>query len=560
MVRFLERNGYDVSYFAGVDSDRYGSELLEHKLFLSVGHDEYWSGTQRANVEAARDCRSQPRLLQRQRGVLEDALRAEYRRQRDALPHARLVQGDARNAKIDPLPTTWTGTWRDPRFSPPADGGRPENNLTGQLFMVNDGATGSISVPAADGKMRFWRNTSVATLGASATATLPNGTLGYEWDTDPDNGFRPAGAFRVSSTTVANAPVLVDYGTNFGSATAEHHMTMYRSGSSLVFGAGTVQWAWGLDSNHDRGSAAADSRMQQATVNLFADQGVQPSTLMTGLVAASPSADTTAPTSTIASPTAGSSVGAGATVTITGTAADTGGVVGGVEVSTDDGTTWHPATGRASWSYLWRTGSGGTATIKTRAVDDSGNLQTPGAGITVTVGSSSQTCPCSIFGTSATPAKAAETSDNSALEIGMKFRSTVAGKVTALRFFKGATNTGTHTGHLWTSTGTLLATATFTNETATGWQEVTLATPVTHHAPTRPTSPPTTPPRALRGRRGLLHLRRRRQPTAARPQRRRRRRQRRLRLRRARHFPHQHLPLRELLGRRRLLARHGLHA
>ena len=43
MVRFLEANGYDVSYFTGVDSDRIGSEILEHKTFLSVGHDEYWS-------------------------------------------------------------------------------------------------------------------------------------------------------------------------------------------------------------------------------------------------------------------------------------------------------------------------------------------------------------------------------------------------------------------------------------------------------------------------------------------------------------------------------------
>ena len=55
MVRWLERNGYDVSYFTGVDSDRHGSEILEHEAFLSVGHDEYWSAGQRANVEAARD-------------------------------------------------------------------------------------------------------------------------------------------------------------------------------------------------------------------------------------------------------------------------------------------------------------------------------------------------------------------------------------------------------------------------------------------------------------------------------------------------------------------------
>ncbi len=54
MVRWLERNGYDVSYSSGVDTDRRGGELLEHRVFLSVGHDEYWTGRQRRNVEAAR--------------------------------------------------------------------------------------------------------------------------------------------------------------------------------------------------------------------------------------------------------------------------------------------------------------------------------------------------------------------------------------------------------------------------------------------------------------------------------------------------------------------------
>jgi hypothetical protein len=54
MVRWLEANGYNVSYFTGMDTDRRGAELLEHRAFLSVGHDEYWSAGQRSNVEAAR--------------------------------------------------------------------------------------------------------------------------------------------------------------------------------------------------------------------------------------------------------------------------------------------------------------------------------------------------------------------------------------------------------------------------------------------------------------------------------------------------------------------------
>jgi hypothetical protein len=63
-------------------------------------------------------------------------------------------------------------------------------------------------------------------------------------------------------------------------------------------------------------------------------------------------------------------------------------------------------------------------------------------------------------------------------------RSDVSGYITGLRFYKGAADTGTHVGHLWSSTGTLLAAATFGNETASGWQTVSFATPVAINANT----------------------------------------------------------------------------
>ena len=89
---------------------------------------------------------------------------AEHRRDQHAEPHAGLLQGDALR-RADRTRQTWTGTWRDPRFSPPGDGGRPQNALTGQFFMVNSGTT-DIKVPAQYAKLRFWRNTAVATLTA----------------------------------------------------------------------------------------------------------------------------------------------------------------------------------------------------------------------------------------------------------------------------------------------------------------------------------------------------------------------------------------------------------
>ena len=78
---------------------------------------------------------------------------------------------------------------------------------------------------------------------------------------------------------------------------------MYRAASgALVFGAGTVQWSWGLDGIHDGPQTTPDPAMRQATVNLFADMGVQPDTLQPGLQIATASTDVAAPTSTITSP------------------------------------------------------------------------------------------------------------------------------------------------------------------------------------------------------------------------------------------------------------------
>ena len=365
MVRWLERNGYDVSYSTGVDSDRRGAEIREHRAFLSVGHDEYWSGAQRANVEAARNAGvhlaffSGNEVFWKTRWESSHRTLVSYKE-----THA--------NAKIDPLPV-WTGTWRDPRpFNP--EGGKPENALTGTIFTVNSG-TRALQVPAAEGRLRLWRN---AGLPQGVTATLTDDTVGYEWDEDLDNGARPPGLVRLSSTTASGVEKLLDFGSTYGLGTATHRLTLYRDpngagADALVFGAGTVQWSWGLDAEHDGGSPTPSGSMQQATINLFADMRVQPATLQAGLTPAAASADILPPRS--APGTQARSVTAGTPVTVSGTAADSGGGrVGGVEVSVD-GLSWHPATGRESWSYTWTPAASGQVTIRSRAVDDSGNLE-----------------------------------------------------------------------------------------------------------------------------------------------------------------------------------------
>jgi hypothetical protein len=481
MIRFLEANGYDVSYIASADTDRSGSLLTNHKIFLSVGHDEYWSGQQRANVQAALNAGVNLGFFSGN----EVFWKTRWSSSIDGsnTPYRTLVSYKEThfNGPVDPQdPPTWTGTWADPRFSPPADGGLPPNQLTGQMFNVNEG-TAAIKVPFQYSKTRFWRNTAVAKLTSGQTLTLAPNTLGYEWDQDVDNGFRPAGEFDLSSTTVSGLQTFTDYGsiTN-NSDTQTHNLSLYRAASgALVFGAGTVQWSWGLDADNPN-NQAADKNIQQATVNLFADMGVQPQSLLAGLVAASASGDHTAPTSTISSPTAGATFQDGAKVTISGSATDSGGgIVTGVEVSTDGGTTWHPAQittpdgTTVSWSYSWIASGAPSANIKTRAVDDSANLETPSSGISVNVN-----CPCSLWAPNIAPAQA-DGGDGASVEVGVKFQSTEFGQITGVRFYKATTNTGTHIGSLWTSTGQLLASATFTGESVSGWQSVTFSSPVT---------------------------------------------------------------------------------
>ncbi len=272
MIRWLERNGYDVSYETGVDTDRYGgADPQPQDLHVLRARRVLVRAAARQRHQRARR-RREPRLLQRQRGLLEDALGGQ-------LPHARLLQGDARERPRRPL-GVWTGTFMDNRSINP-DGPRPQNALTGTLFSVTSG-TRAIEVPAQYHNMPFWRDSGVGT-------TLPDGTLGYEWDSDNDHQRLPAarrgGPLR-DHTTATGVSVLTDQGSTYNTTgTASHSLTLYRAPSgALVFGAGTVQWAWGLDTLHDRDPSTVSRPMQQATLNLLADMQVQPATRQNDLM------------------------------------------------------------------------------------------------------------------------------------------------------------------------------------------------------------------------------------------------------------------------------------
>ena len=176
--------------------------------------------------------RREPRVLQRQRGVLEDALGVEQRRRHgDAVPDAGDLQGHAlRRAR----PTRWRGPAPGATRASARRGRRPAREradraaLHRQLRAPSDiTVPAAVQEPAAVAEHRRWRTSAP---GRRARSAPGEQTLGFEWDIDADNGFRPRGSFELSSTTVTGVESFTDYGTHRRRRhrPQTHHLTLYR--------------------------------------------------------------------------------------------------------------------------------------------------------------------------------------------------------------------------------------------------------------------------------------------------------------------------------------------
>ena len=302
--------------------------------------------------------------------------------------------------KCDPN-VEWTGLWRDGCSDPTGNACKPENALSGEISW--DGVTDGITVPDTYKNLRFWRNTpNIVNLAPGTSYSFAQGTLGYEWDWEQYFPSYPPGRVTMSNTVSDQGRV--------------HKLSLYRdvTSKSIVFGAGTVQWAWGLDSHHDPNqgfTGAVDQNMQQATINVLTDMGALAATIQSPLILNQLPPDNTPPVSVITAPVNGATLPQNTPYTITGTATDVGGVVAGVEVSLDGGVTWNAATGTSSWTFSWTPNLPGQVTIESRAFDDIGNIESAGGSegsanivnVTVVPPSPPTNCPCTIFTTAQGP-------------------------------------------------------------------------------------------------------------------------------------------------------------
>ena len=287
MVRWLEANGYDVSYFTGVDSDR-GGRAHPQPPDLHVGRSRrVLVGGQRANVEAARDAGVHLAFFSGNEVFWKT--RWENSIDGSGTPYRTLVcyKETQADAKIDPTadldrhlarsalqPAGRRRSSRERADRPDLHGQRRsrrhdlDRRARRSTARCACGATRA-SRASAPGQARRCRSARWATSGTrtSTTASARRASCASR--------ARRSMASRTCRTTARPTPP----------ATRRTRSTLYKAPSgALVFGAGTVQWSWGLDANHDRAGTPADARMQQATVNLFADMGVQPATLQPGLV------------------------------------------------------------------------------------------------------------------------------------------------------------------------------------------------------------------------------------------------------------------------------------
>ena len=241
-VRFLEREGVDVSYATNIDVDADPSRLLRYRAFLSVGHDEYWTLAERNALEAARDSGVNLGFFGANTGYWQVRLEPSAI---DGAPRRTLV-GYKEHCSSDPLyataPQQATCRWRDPPLN------RPEASLVGVMYAYSP-VLGDLVI--ADCPAILCAGTTLTT-----GSVLP-GMLGYEGDAVAASS--PPGIVIVGASPFVDPQGL---GHVF-------HTTLYTAPSGAqVFAAGSMRWNWGLDGYAAKGPGNAD--VQQMTRNVLA--------------------------------------------------------------------------------------------------------------------------------------------------------------------------------------------------------------------------------------------------------------------------------------------------
>ena len=280
LIRWLEANGIKVKYITSVDLDKQGISLLQKgKVFVSSGHDEYWSEPMRIAVENWRDIYGGKSIFMSGNEVFWK-VRYEHKPngesimwcRKDTMPGPNGT-GHVAGDPFVPGYSDWQGTWMDTRWPDHRDGAL----LTGTKFGMNGVYDYDVTIPKNPyGGLKVWGGSSLVDSDLALTRVL-----GFEADhffpTQPQTSAKILAAY----TRSAPGGLSDANGQNYNVAgNIEWGIVSQRYASGAVtIGFGTCQWAWLLDNNHDRGqSNELNVAASQFTLNLFRDLGAVPAT------------------------------------------------------------------------------------------------------------------------------------------------------------------------------------------------------------------------------------------------------------------------------------------
>ena len=233
-IHWLEQQGYDLSYVSNVDLQERPGLLLQHRAYLSLGHDEYWTKEMRDSIESARDKGVGLAFLGADAGYWQMRFEPDST---GTIPDKTVVcfkvSTSLNNLGIDPIfgkdNTRLTAQWRDLALA------RPENALIGIMYS-------SITHQQSEFPWRVSPKTNSLLL--KGTGLLPGqeygcGLVGYEWDRIFTNGATPVGLQVIGDSNAIDDNNISD--------TSNTTYYIAQSGS-LVFATGSMYWTAALDS------------------------------------------------------------------------------------------------------------------------------------------------------------------------------------------------------------------------------------------------------------------------------------------------------------------------
>jgi hypothetical protein len=241
---FLEQYGYDVAYTSNLDVSAGGTPYIAARgAFLTVGHDEYWSGEERDAVQSARDD-GVPVLFF---GANQGYWKIRYEQAADPT-NPRVITCYKVDPLLDPVQTgDTTGEFRNAPIN------EPENALVGTMYESYEDVSGAWTV--ADGSSFLYAGT-----GLQLGDQMPF-LVGYEYDRTSNNGAEPANVDIVAHSPVVNA---------YGLPSWSDAVTYFGPQGNLVFGAGSIEWSYGLGTPVVLGEpGVTDPRLKRMTANLL---------------------------------------------------------------------------------------------------------------------------------------------------------------------------------------------------------------------------------------------------------------------------------------------------